>query len=493
MQDKKNFTAFLLPRLQDMFFICVLLACIYYGDRLFNLDGDLGRHITVGNYILENKAFPTRDIFSHSMNGQPLVPHEWLAQTLFSAAHSLLGLSGVVLLTSVSVAAAFTLAYREVISRGAFRLTALGAALWAAMASSLHWLARPHIFTFLFLALWAYQLEHAAERKSNHIGSFPLLMLLWVNMHGAFIAGFVVLGAHIAEWLWEFSQRRADMAYGRTLFIISISSFAVTIINPAGFRLWRTSLGFIGNNYLVDHTVEYMPPDFHAAATWPFLFMLAFFLFSLSRGTKIKLREAILLAGWAVMALYSARNIPLFAIVAAPILGTLIQSSAGKMQFLTKQDEGLKMIENRLRGILFPVIVILFLAFASALNLKAGAASFDNRYDPAVFPVNAVDWLDENPQAGNVFNDFTWGGYLLYREWPALKVFIDGQTDFYGEALTREYEQAVSVSKGWETVFDKYNIEWAILPVDSALAQKLEVEQHWRVLFKDSTAVILRK
>jgi hypothetical protein len=312
-------------------------------------------------------------------------------------------------------------------------------------------------------------------------------------MHGAFIAGFVVLGAHIAEWLWEFSQRRADMAYGRTLFIISISSFAVTIINPAGFRLWRTSLGFIGNNYLVDHTVEYMPPDFHAAATWPFLFMLAFFLFSLSRGTKIKLREAILLAGWAVMALYSARNIPLFAIVAAPILGTLIQSSAGKMQFLTKQDEGLKMIENRLRGILFPVIVILFLAFASALNLKAGAASFDNRYDPAVFPVNAVDWLDENPQAGNVFNDFIWGGYLLYREWPALKVFIDGQTDFYGEALTREYEQAVSVSKGWETVFDKYNIEWAILPVDSALAQKLEVEQHWRVLFKDSTAVILRK
>ena len=495
MQNKKiaSLFAFLLPRIQDIFFICILMAGALYGPRLFNLDGDLGRHITIGNYILTNKTIPTSDLFSHTLTGETLVPHEWLAQVLFSAANSLLGLSGVVLLTVLLIATTFTLTYHEIVRRSTFRLVALFVSLWAAMASSLHWLARPHIFTFLFLALWTYQLEHVVEKKNNRIWIFPLLMLIWVNTHGAFIAGFVVLGAYAAEWLWDFLHHRANNEIGRSLFMIGISSFVVTFINPSGTHLWATSVGYIGNKYLVDHTIEYMTPDFHLAATWPFLFMVVFFLFLLGQGAKLKLRESILLAGWTAMALYSARNIPLFAIVTAPILGTLIQSSACKIPFLVKQDEGLLKIESQLRGILFPVISILLLTFAFTRDLKLDAEQLGNHYDPTVFPVNAVNWLDENPQQGNVFNYFTWGGYLLYREWPEIHVFIDGQTDFYGEALTREYEQVVSVSNGWESVFEKYNIEWVIIKDNSPLAQILESEYHWQVLYQDNTAVILRK
>jgi hypothetical protein len=221
--------------------------------------------------------------------------------------------------------------------------------------------------------------------------------------------------------------------------------------------------------------------------------MLVYFLFALGQGTKIKLRESILLAGWTAMALYSARNIPLFAIVTAPILGTFIQSSVGKIPFLVKQDEGLLKIETQLRGFLFPLISILVLAFAFTRDLKLDAAQLGNHYDPTIFPVDAVTWLDEHPQRGNVFNYFIWGGYLLYREWPEVNVFIDGQTDFYGESLTREYEQVISTSKGWQSVFEKYNIEWVIIESNSLLAQTLESEYHWRILYKDNTAIILRK
>jgi hypothetical protein len=495
MQNKKPpaLFAYLVPRFQDVFFIGILLAGVSYGGKLFNLDGDLGRHIAIGNYIIANGTIPTSDIFSHTLTGKTLVPHEWLAQVLFSSANSLLGLSGVVLLTAFVIAITFTLAYREILTRKTFRLVALVAALWAAMTSSLHWLARPHIFTFLFLALWTYQLEKVAEKKTDRLWVFPLMMLIWANTHGAFIAGFVVLGAYILEWLWDFLQRRADKETGRSLFIIAISSFVVTFINPSGYLLWGTSVGYIGNKYLVDHTIEYMAPNFHLAATWPFLIMMAFFIFSLGQGVKLKLRESILLAGWTVMALYSARNIPLFAIVTAPMLGTLIQSSAGKMPFLVKQDEGLIKIESQLRGILFPVISILLLAFAFTRDLKLDSAQLGNHYDPAVFPVHAVNWLEENRQQGNVFNYFTWGGYLLYREWPDINVFIDGQTDFYGETLTREYEQVISTSEGWESVFEKYQVEWVIIPGNSTLAQVLESKYHWRVLYEDDTTVILRK
>ncbi len=494
MQNNKTslLLTYLLPRFQDIFFICILIAGAHYGPKLFNLDGDLGRHITIGNYILANKIIPTHDIFSYTMKGEKLVPHEWLAQVLFSAAHSLMGLSGDVLLTIIIIALTFTLTYRELIARNIFRLVALFVSLWAAMASSLHWLARPHIFTFLFLALWTYQLEHVVEKKTNRIWFFPLLMLVWANTHGAFIAGFLVWGAYIVEWAWEFWQHRADKVNGRVLALIGAASFAVTFINPSGYSLWTTSVGYVGNQYLVDHTIEYMAPDFHLVATWPFLLMLAFFLFALGRGNKLKLRESLLLASWGVMALFSARNIPLFAIIAAPILGGLIQASAEKLPFLARQDQSLRMTESQLRGILFPMIAIGLIAFTFTRDLRLDSAQLGNHYDPAVFPVNAVNWLEENPQKGNVFNYFSWGGYLLYREWPHQLVFIDGQTDFYGETLTREYERVISVSNGWKNILIKYDVAWVIIPSDSILADKLG-EQGWQELYRDATATILKK
>lgn len=192
------------------------------------------------------------------------------------------------------------------------------------------------------------------------------------------------------------------------------------------------------------------------------------------------------------MTLVSARNIPLFAIVAAPMLGGLIQPTAERVPFLVRLDQSLRATESQLRGILFPVAAIGLIAFASVRDLRLDSAQPGNRYDPTIFPVEAVDWLEADPQKGNMFNYFSWGGYLLYREWPDQLVFIDGQTDFYGEALTREYEQVISASDGWEKVLTKYNVAWVIIPSDSILADKL-TQQGWHELYRDSTAIILKK
>jgi hypothetical protein len=106
--------------------------------------------------------------------------------------------------------------------------------------------------------------------------------------------------------------------------------------------------------------------------------------------------------------------------------------------------------------------------------------------------VDAVKWLKTNPQEGRMFNFFTWGGYLLYRLWPEQLVFIDGQTDFYGEALSREYVQVEALQPGWEDVLSKYNVSWVMTQNDQPLEHAL-FENNWEVLYKDDTAVILRK
>ena len=114
------------------------------------------------------------------------------------------------------------------------------------------------------------------------------------------------------------------------------------------------------------------------------------------------------------------------------------------------------------------------------------------RFSSEVFPVAAVEALldsDFDPP-GPVYNEFGWGGYLLYRAWPTIHVFIDGQTDFYGEKLTREYVRIRALSPDWEALLEKHGVRWAIIPPDVALNQALEMSTEWRTIFSDSTAVV---
>jgi hypothetical protein len=183
----------------------------------------------------------------------------------FAAVHRLMGLSGVVLLIALLIAVTFTLAYQEMLRRNVFRILALLLTVLAAFASRLHWLARPHIFTFFFTALWAHQLEN----EKSKVWIFPLIMLAWANTHGAFIVGFVIWGAHVAGWLWDYLHKQSTKEIGVRLAIIGAASFAVTFINPAGWHLWGTSVGYLGNQFLVDQTIEYQSPNFHNWSTWP--------------------------------------------------------------------------------------------------------------------------------------------------------------------------------------------------------------------------------
>jgi hypothetical protein len=188
------------------------------------------------------------------------------------------------------------------------------------------------------------------------------------------------------------------------------------------------------------------------------------------------------------MSLYSARNIPLFVIVVAPYIGALIQIFIGKILILQQIEQKLFSVEHNLRGAVFPITTVLLLVLASFIQTNT-----TNRFDSNKFPVMAADWLQDNPQDGRMFNNFIWGGYLLYRLWPQQNVFIDGQTDFYGEALTREYAQVMALREGWEAILKKYDVAWVIVQSDKPLVGALQDTLHWTILYQDPTATILHR
>jgi hypothetical protein len=481
------------PRLQDILFILIFLFLILFGSNLFR-DGDPGRHITVGNYMIENRTIVTSDIFSTTMAGQPITPHEWLAQLAFGVSYKILGLAGVVFLISLVISISIVLVYREVVKRGIPHLWAIFLAIWCAAMTSAHWLARPHVFTFLFLALWTPGLLQLSKGEKKTIWQFPLIMLIWANTHGAFIAGFLVWGAIVAGWVWEHrASIKAEKTLLYKLILTGVVAFLATFFNPAGWKLWATSIGYITNRYLTQFTQEYRSLDFHNINAWPFLIFVAVSFIILTRSwKKLPLSESFLLASWFPLALYSGRNMPLFAIIAVPIMAGYSVPRVSAISFLKNLVTPIKNLEIHLKGFLWSFIVVLtiFLLLFSGHKLDYPREGYN--FNSSEFPVAAVAWLENNPQNGNMFNFCRWGGYLLYRQWPQQNVFIDGQTDFYGETLTRQYEQVISAQEGWKEILDSYQVQWMIIPPGTSLALKLYTESEWVPLYQDTTTVIFR-
>lgn len=482
-------SSFLLPKLGDILFLAGFASAILLGPRLLNVDGDLGRHLVIGNLILDTGKIPTQDLFSHTMSGEPLTPHEWLSEVIFSLFYRWMGLNGVVFLSGLLLAFTFRTLYENVLKRCGRPLLCLALCLAAMAVSSLHWLARPHLFTLLFLAIWLGELERLFIGNTSRWWSLPLLMLFWANLHGAFIAGFVTWGIYLVGYGWDHARRR-DINPGILKFSLAAGalSFGASLINPAGVRLWGTSLGYLQNQYLVGHTAEYLSPDFHLTSAWPFLIMLvlAIVAFGLKK-SPLSSSHVFSIAAWAGMGLVSMRNIPLFGIVA--VYG-LAEALSGESASEPGLETRLMAMEKRLAGWTWSAAIILLVIFAYGRGAYLDAQQKGNQFDPQVFPVAAVNWLDDHFLAGEGFNYFPWGGYLLFREWPGRKVFIDGQTDFYGEALTRDYEKVITAAPGWQAILNRYGVSWILIPDKIELSKTLDQSTDWSQVYHDSTSSI---
>jgi hypothetical protein len=485
---------FVLPRLGEMFFAAVFAAAIGLGPQMINVDGDLGRHITLGNYILEKGTIPTSDVFSFTKLGAPLTPHEWLSDVLFSLVHRAADLDGVVWLTALVLSLSFWLIYRQSLSLSNMSVLALVGGIIGAGAGSLHWLTRPHIFTILLTALWSIELEKVRLGLKKGWVIFPFMMVIWANLHGAFIAGLVIWAM---VFLGELLEKQKNWNQLRVLIWIGPSSILASLINPDGLGIWKTGLGFLGNQYLVSHTAEYLPPDFQNPSFWPFLAVigLSLLILGLSR-RRIKFAHLFLLGSWTMMALYSARNIPLYIVVVMPMLCDLgarvIKEGRGSwiVDWFLNLQERITVTEQGIRGGVIAVSTVLISIYLLVSGVKLDFLDQGNIFSEEIFPVAAVDWLEEQPITGNGFNYFPWGGYLLYRIWPEQLVFIDGQTDFYGEDLTREYEQVITMQPGWQKVFNRYDITWVIVPSASPLSAYLTDNEDWETSYQDQTTKI---
>ena len=487
----------LIPRLEY-----VLLAALFWGiaasgPKLLNFDGDLPRHLLLGRLIRETRRVSLTDTFSFRTEGFPAIPHEWLSQVIFSIANDTLGLSGVVLLTALIVTATWAIVYAET-GRRSDRLfvnlvmTAIGIG-----ASMIHVLPRPHLFTYLFTALWIVILERLNKDKPNRWWLLLVMMILWVNLHGMFVLGIIIWGTYIVGSLLESPSRTwLTDPHRKSMLTGGASSILATFLSPSGIKIWESIASLGSNTYITSRIPEYQSANFHTPETWPFILLVMLVILGFARGRhKTSWSHIFLVASFAAFALYTSRMIPLFAIVAVPIvsksLSDWLNQDFPNSRF-SAIEQNFSKINSSSNGVVWLFVLFLVVALIFQSGRTIDPQSKGNTFDSGFFPVQGIRWLNSHPQQGHMFNEFDWGGYLLLKLVPRQQIFMDGHTHIYGEALTREYETVVTLGKDWQQILDKYQITWAIVRANSAIAHGLE-NIGWKTIYEDDTAIILRR
>lgn len=158
--------------------------------------------------------------------------------------------------------------------------------------------------------------------------------------------------------------------------------------------------------------------------------------------------------------------------------------------FIKKKKETEPHLEDdRLKkGINLFIAAILWLAVLVKLSVVTNP-SVVQAYEQQLFPVGAVAYLKSNPIQGNMFNSYTWGGYLQW-SLPEVKVFVDGRTDLFGDEIIKQWISMTNAEENWREVVTEWNIQYAILDPNRPIVSVL-LESGWKKLYQDETSVIL--
>jgi hypothetical protein len=460
---------------------------------LISADGDPCLHRRIGNWMIEHRELLRRDQFSHTRFEAPLISKEWLSEVVFSAVGRLAVWNGIVLLSAVLIATTLWLLFRQLLAEGDEILVSTALVLVAALASSTHWLARPHLATHLLTVVFAWQLwrfERGAISGQRLAATLAPLMLLWANLHGAFFTGFVLIGIYFLGALWPMSRRRVW-----TLGGVMVACGLASLVNPNGWQLHRQVLEFLRTPELAGMANEFRSPNFHSGGARGFvleLLLLSGMLLIVR--PKLSLTETLLIGVWGYFALHSVRNVPIFAIVITPVLArywsAYLQTPRASKWWASyrRVSERIASLNRGADGRALAAVAVVAVAVLAQARIPTTELLRDR------FPVAAVQWVrtNETVVAGEMFNDYGWGGYLMW-ELPERKVFIDGRNDFYGKELVEEFNTVDDVKPGWEAVLEKYRVGWTILPPKHGLNALLALKADWQRVYADEVAVIYRR
>lgn len=486
----------------DRLVLVLILLLVFLMAARTPLDTDLWWHLRAGETTLQTGQPVVTDTLSYTRNGSPWINHSWLAEVgmalLFRAA-GYLGLSAAVALLA---AASMALLYRQMAGPALLRASVV---LLATLVAAVVWSPRPQILSLLLLAICSLLLDDYRRKGIDRLWLLPPIFVLWSNLHGGYPLGLMLIGAVIAGELVDglFAQHtdwRARWLRIRRLILVLVVCGLVVVINPNGLNMWKIPFQTVGVQTLQDMIPEWASPDFHDLTQQPFLWMLLLIGASFALvGRRIDGADWISILLFGASGLLARRNYGPFAMVAAPILARYLWEACEAFA-MAHPNTGKRNAFSNLNKPVAPgfskalnLLLVAIIGFAAVVKLYVvSQPQLVGAYEQTGYPGDAVNWLRQHPQEGNLFSSYAWGGYLTWA-YPEKPVFVDGRTDLFGDEIISEWLTAAQGGAGWQDILQKWHVGVVLLEPDQPLASVLGDEAGWQLLYRDNVAVVFQK
>jgi hypothetical protein len=477
---------------RNVFEVYVFALSFFFAARPLS-DGDFWWHLKTGEYILNTRSIPRTDFFSFTNYGKAWVAHEWLSEAIFYVIYSTLGFNVLIVVFALLTALAFWIAFKRSSSNPLIGGTVALIGVWAILPNVG---VRPRIFTLLLSSVYLALLGRYVRRaEGREIWWLVPLMVLWVNLHGGFLMGLVLIGLAIVGIPLDAWSNREKLSSSlpqlKTLFLVLVACMLAACLNPHGIWIYKFPFEIFLSPIQQQTVNDWLSPNFHQSEAVP-LFMLilgTIAAFALSP-KRPKLSEVILFLATLYMTLKSQRHVAILALVAVPLMADYVQN------WITARSDG------KLFGPVAPnggsrtatIVTVLFLLPLVVFGWKLKTTVFEAPAQVAIdAPVKAVEYMQQNRIVGKTLTDPNiWGGYLIWKM-PSNPVYIDGRIDMYGDEFVKEYLYITLGYIDWREPLDRYGVQIAIVAPKSVLATGMRNAPNWQQVYQDELAVVFTR
>lgn len=462
-------------------FAAVLWVKAIYPAASGIADTDFFWHLTYGQWIVQHGAIPAGDFFSWTFSGHPYQLTQWMGEALMGLAYNTGGLDGTkalsVFLAAVTLGFAWLAAKRFVHTS-----MALGIAILCNLVQIVTPM-RPQLFTFALLAVFAWMVSSfIATRRWQYLVAIPPLMALWVNLHGGFVTGLMLIGlmalglsieALIQKRLRE-NMTTLAIAWGA----VGAATLA-TLLNPYGINAILTVV-MIGGLRSSSVISEWMPVNLTTELGWFYLLNLVPFIALMAiSGVRPRLTHGMIAGFFLVFGVLANRQVAMCAAVMAPFMAALLARTPHYEKLLESCGNPSRPV---IHGLIAGAMAISFPAIAAKGN-GTWAATLNLQY-----PIEATDFLERHNLTDRVMSDTLEASYLIHRGVP---VFVDGRMDLYRDQFYFEWYLASRAAPGWEAVIEKHAPEAMLLRHDMAIRQAAIASGKWRQVYQDQRYSVL--
>ena len=428
-------------------------------------DNSFFTHLATGRLILES-GVPVADPYSFTAPGTEWTVQSWLASALYAGAEQLGGLAGVRVLMALLTGVLAYLLWRLTEPAGALVARA-ALILPAILIGTEAWAERPMLFGFIGLAA----VLLLADGHGRAWWAVPLFWV-WVNTHGSFPMGIVLLGTLVVgRWLDRQAPRRELQVLGWAGAGVLLGA-----VNPLGPRLLVFPVELLAKADTLSFIDEWRPPDYGDLAPRILVLQVGLAVVLVAWRHR-RLRSALPLVVFTVLALTSARNV-------APAAIVVLAVTAPALRGVGTDIGAIRRCSFTLAG----AAIVVLAALIGVSSLRGTAT------DLAFYPTDAVDWMEDNdltgPDARIISRDYV-GNYLEARYGTAMPVFIDDRYDMFPVEVIDDYRALYRGDERWEQIAARWDADAILWTKDTDLGDLLEEARGWRTAFEDEHWVLV--